>query len=310
MEFHHVSVLLQETIDGLAIRENGVYADGTMGGGGHSREILKQLKNGKLIGFDRDGDAISVCRERLSEFSDKVTFVNRNFNDVSDVLKELGVDGLDGAVLDLGVSSYQLDCEERGFSYNADAPLDMRMDQTAAFSAYHVINEYTAQQLTDIISAYGEDRWAKRIAEFIVKERETGPIQTTGQLVSVIKKAVPKGARQDGPHPAKRTFQAVRIEVNNELSGLSKAVEDFISALKPGGRLCIITFHSLEDRIVKEVYTRLAKGCTCPGDIPVCICGKKSQGKVITRKPIAPGEAELADNPRARSAHLRIFEKS
>lgn len=309
MEFHHVSVLLQETIDGLAIRENGVYADGTMGGGGHSREILKKLENGKLIGFDRDGDAIKVCRERLAAFSDKVVFVNRNFNDVCDVLQELGIDGLDGAVLDLGVSSYQLDCEERGFSYNADAPLDMRMDQTASFSAYNVINEYTEKELADVILAYGEDRWAKRIAEFIVKEREIAPIKTTGQLVSIIKKAVPKGARQDGPHPAKRTFQAVRIEVNNELSGLSKAVEDFISVLKPGGRLCIITFHSLEDRIVKEVYTRLAKGCVCPGDIPVCVCGKTSQGKVVTRKPIAPGEAELTDNPRARSAHLRIFEK-
>ena len=309
MEFHHVSVLLHEAVDGLAIRENGVYADGTMGGGGHSREILKKLKNGKLIGFDRDGDAIEVCRERLSEYVDKVLFVNRNFNDVCDVLKEFGIDGLDGAVLDLGVSSYQLDCEERGFSYNNDAPLDMRMDQTASFSAYNVINEYTEEALANIIFAYGEDRWAKRIAEFIVKEREAGPIETTGQLVSIIKKAVPKGARQDGPHPAKRTFQAVRIEVNNELSGLTKAVEDFISVLKPGGRLCIITFHSLEDRIVKNAFAQAAKGCICPGNLPVCVCGRKPQGKVITRKPIAPGEAELEENPRARSAHLRIFEK-
>ena len=219
------------------------------------------------------------------------------------------IEGLDGAVLDLGVSSYQLDCEERGFSYQADAPLDMRMDQTAPFSAYNVINEYSEEALADVIFSYGEDRWAKRIAEFIVKERKNSPIETTGQLVSVIKKAVPKGARLDGPHPAKRTFQAVRIEVNNELSGLAQAVEDFISVLKPGGRLCIITFHSLEDRIVKNVYTRLAKGCTCPGNLPVCVCGKTSQGKVITRKPIAPSEAELTENPRARSAHLRIFEK-
>ncbi len=309
MEFHHVSVLLHEAVDGLAIRENGVYADGTMGGGGHSREILKKLKSGKLVGFDRDGDAISVCRERLAEYADKILFVNRNFNDVCDVLDELGIDGLDGAVLDLGVSSYQLDCEERGFSYNNDAPLDMRMDQTASFSAYNVINEYTEEALADIIFAYGEDRWAKRIAEFIVKEREAGPIETTGQLVSIIKKAVPKGARQDGPHPAKRTFQAVRIEVNNELSGLTKAVEDFISVLKPGGRLCIITFHSLEDRIVKNAFAQAAKGCICPGNLPVCVCGKKPQGKVVTRKPIAPGEAELEENPRARSAHLRIFEK-
>lgn len=309
MEFHHVSVLLKETIDGLAIKENGVYADGTMGGGGHSGEIVKRLSDGKLIGFDRDSDAIKVCKERLASFEDKVLFVNRNFNDVCDVLKELGVDGLDGAVLDLGVSSYQLDCEERGFSYQNDAPLDMRMDQSALFSAYNVINEYTEAQLADIIFSYGEDRWAKRIAEFIAIERKTAPIETTGQLVSVIKKAVPKGARQDGPHPAKRTFQAVRIEVNNELSGLTKAVEDFISVLKPGGRLCIITFHSLEDRIVKNAFSQAAKGCTCPGNLPVCVCGKKPLGKVITKKPIAPGNVELEENPRARSAHLRIFEK-
>ncbi len=309
MEFHHVSVLLEEAVDGLAIKPHGVYADGTMGGGGHSREILKKLTSGKLIGFDRDRDAISVCRERLSEFEDRVIFVNRNFKDVKDVLEELGIEELDGAVLDLGVSSYQLDCEERGFSYQADAPLDMRMDQTAAFSAYQVVNEYTEEQLADIIFAYGEDRWAKRIAEFIVKERESAPIETTGKLVSVIKKAVPKGARQDGPHPAKRTFQAIRIEVNNELSGLSQAIEDFIAVLSPGGRLCVITFHSLEDRIVKNTYTQAAKGCTCPGNIPVCVCGKKPLGKVITRKPIAPSERELAENPRARSAHLRIFEK-
>lgn len=309
MEFHHVSVLLKEAVDGLAVRPDGVYADGTMGGGGHSREILKKLTDGKLIGFDRDGDAIAVCKERLSEFEDRVIFANRNFNDVKDVLHELGIEALDGAVLDLGVSSYQLDCEERGFSYQADAPLDMRMDQTAAFSAYNVVNEYTETQLADIIFAYGEDRWAKRIAEFIVNERETAPIETTGQLVSVIKKAVPKGARLDGPHPAKRTFQAIRIEVNNELSGLSQAIGDFISVLAPGGRLCIITFHSLEDRIVKNAYAQAAKGCTCPGNIPVCVCGKKPLGKVITRKPIAPGERELAENPRARSAHLRIFEK-
>ncbi len=309
MEFHHVSVLLEEAVDGLAIKPDGVYADGTMGGGGHSREILKKLTSGKLIGFDRDGDAIAVCKDRLSQFGDRVTFVNRNFAEVKEVLEELGVDGLDGAVLDLGVSSYQLDCEERGFSYQADAPLDMRMDQQAAFSAYQVVNEYTEEQLADIIFAYGEDRWAKRIAEFIVKERETAPIETTGQLVSVIKKAVPKGARLDGPHPAKRTFQAIRIEVNNELSGLSQAIEDFISVLSPGGRLCVITFHSLEDRIVKNAYTQAAKGCTCPGNLPVCVCGKKPLGKVITRKPIAPGERELAENPRARSAHLRIFEK-
>ena len=310
MEFHHISVLLNEAVDGLNIKPDGIYADGTMGGGGHSREILKKLTSGKLIGFDRDKEAISVCRERLSAFSDKTIFVNRNFFEVASVLEELGIEKLNGAVLDLGVSSYQLDCEERGFSYQADAPLDMRMDQTAPFSAYNVVNEYSQEEIADLIFRYGEDRWAKRIAEFIVKERAEGPIKTTGQLVSIIKKAVPKGARQDGPHPAKRTFQAIRIEVNDELSGLSKAVEDFISCLAPGGRLCIITFHSLEDRIVKNTFNQAARGCVCPGNLPVCVCGKKPQGKVVTKKAIAPGEAELLENPRARSAHLRIFEKS
>ena len=310
MEFHHVTVLLDETVDGLNIKPDGFYADGTMGGGGHSRKILESLsENGKLIGFDRDGEAIKVCKERLGAYEKQVTFANRNFNDVKEVLKELSIEKIDGAVLDLGVSSYQLDCGERGFSYNEDARLDMRMDQTASFSAYNVVNEYTEQELSDLIFKYGEDRWAKRIAEFIVKERETKPIETTGELVSIIKKAVPKGARLDGPHPAKRTFQAIRIEVNNELSGLSKAVEDFIDVLAPGGRLCIITFHSLEDRIVKTVYSQAQKGCVCPENLPVCMCGKKPLGKVVTRKPIVPSEKELEENPRARSAHLRIFEK-
>lgn len=310
MEFHHVTVLLDETVDGLNIKPNGIYADGTMGGGGHSRKILENLsENGKLIGFDRDKDAIKVCKERLGTYGEKVTFVNRNFNDVKEVLKELSIENIDGAVLDLGVSSYQLDCGERGFSYNEDAPLDMRMDQTSSFSAYNVVNEYKEQEIADLIFKYGEERWAKRIAEFIVKERENAPIETTGELVSIIKKAVPKGARLDGPHPAKRTFQAIRIEVNNELSGLSKAVEDFIDCLAPGGRLSIITFHSLEDRIVKTVYAQAQKGCVCPENLPVCMCGKKPLGKVITRKPIVPSEKELEENPRARSAHLRIFEK-
>lgn len=309
MEFSHVSVLLSETVEGLNIRPDGIYVDGTMGGGGHTREILKQLKTGRHIGFDRDGDAISVCEERLKAFSDKLTFVNRNFNEIIPVLKELDIDKIDGAVLDLGVSSYQLDCAERGFSYQQDAPLDMRMDKRATKSAYDIVNGYSAQQLADVISSYGEERWAKRIAEFIVQERENAPIKTTGELVQVIKKAVPKGARQDGPHPAKRTFQAIRIEVNEELIGLRQAVLDFIDCLKPGGRLCIITFHSLEDRIVKTAYADAAKGCDCPPNLPVCVCGKKPQGRVVTRKPIVPGEKELADNPRARSAHLRIFEK-
>ena len=310
MEFHHVTVLLDETVDGLNIKPDGFYADGTMGGGGHSRKILENLSaNGKLIGFDRDSEAIKVCKERLGAYGEQVSFANRNFNDVKAVLNELSIEQIDGAVLDLGVSSYQLDCGERGFSYNEDATLDMRMDQTASFSAYNVVNEYSEQEIAEVIFKYGEDRWAKRIAEFIVKERQEKPIETTGELVRIIKKAVPKGARQDGPHPAKRTFQAIRIEVNNELSGLSKAVEDFIDCLAPGGRLCIITFHSLEDRIVKTVYSQAQKGCVCPENLPVCMCGKKPLGKVITRKPIVPSERELEENPRARSAHLRIFEK-
>jgi len=309
MEFHHVSVLLNEAVEGLVIRPDGTYVDGTMGGGGHSREILKQLSTGKLIGFDRDQDAIAVCKTRLSEFLDKTIFVNRNFHEIAAVLKELGIENIDGAVLDLGVSSYQLDCAERGFSYNHDAPLDMRMDQTALCSAYNIVNEYSEERLADIIFQYGEERWAKRIAAFIAEERAKAPIATTGQLVSIIKKAVPKAARADGPHPAKRTFQAIRIEVNGELAGLKQAVLDFISCLKPGGRLCIITFHSLEDRIVKTAYAEAAKGCVCPPNIPVCVCGMQSQGNVITRKPIAPREAELLENPRSRSAHLRIFEK-
>ena len=309
MEFHHVSVLLYETVDGLAVKADGIYVDGTMGGGGHSREIVKQITSGKLIGFDRDKTAISVCQERLAEFGDRVEFVNRNFFEIKDVLREKNIDGIQGAVLDLGVSSHQLDVAERGFSYQHDAPLDMRMNRDDSFSAKDVVNTYTKEQLADIIFSYGEDRWAKRIAEFIVAEREKKEISTTGQLVDIIKMAVPKGARQDGPHPAKRTFQAIRIEVNKELEGLENAIHDFIDCLAPGGRLCVITFHSLEDRAVKNVFAECAKGCTCPPNIPVCICGKKPLGKIITRKPVSAGAEELERNPRARSAHLRIFEK-
>lgn len=309
MEFHHISVLLHETVDGLLVKPDGIYVDGTMGGAGHSKEIVKQIKSGKLIGFDRDKTAISVCRERLSEFGERVEFVNRNFFEIKDVLNEMNIDGIQGAVLDLGVSSHQLDVAERGFSYQHDAPLDMRMNRDDSFSAKDVINTYSKEQLADIIFRYGEDRWAKRIAEFIVAEREKEEILTTGRLVDIIKMAVPKGARQDGPHPAKRTFQAIRIEVNKELEGLENAIRDFIDCLAPGGRLCVITFHSLEDRAVKNVFSECAKGCTCPPHIPVCICGKKPMGKIITRKPISASDEELERNPRARSAHLRIFEK-
>ena len=309
MEFHHVSVLLEESVDGLKISPDGIYVDGTMGGGGHSSEILKRLNSGKLIGFDRDETAINVCRERLSACSENIEFVNRNFFEIKDVLKELGIEKINGAILDLGVSSHQLDTAERGFSYQHDAPLDMRMNVRDSLTAKDVVNTYSEDKIADIIFRYGEDRWAKRIAEFIVQEREKKEIKTTGQLVEIIKKAVPKGARQDGPHPAKRTFQAIRIEVNGELLGLQKAVRDFIDVLSPGGRLSIITFHSLEDRIVKTVYQEAAKGCTCPPELPVCICGKKPQGKVVTKKAISASDKELEDNPRARSAHLRIFEK-
>ncbi len=310
MDFHHISVLLNEAVMGLDIRSDGVYVDGTMGGGGHSREILKNIENGKLIGFDRDETAIEVCRERLAEFGDKIEFVNRNFFEIKSVLSELGIEKINGAVLDLGVSSHQLDTAERGFSYQHDAPLDMRMNRQDIFSAKDVVNTYSEEQLADIIFRYGEDRWAKRIAEFIVKEREKEEIVTTGRLVEIIKKAVPKGARQDGPHPAKRTFQAIRIEVNGELAGLRQAISDFIDVLAPGGRLSVITFHSLEDRIVKTVYQEMAKGCICPAELPVCICGKKPVGKIITKKAISASDEELELNPRARSAHLRIFEKS
>ncbi len=309
MEFHHISVLLNEAVDGLNIDPDGIYVDGTMGGGGHSGEILKKLSDGKLIGFDRDMTAINVCRERLGGFGERVEFVNRNFFEIKDVLNELGIKSINGAVLDLGVSSYQLDTAERGFSYQHDAPLDMRMNEADPVSARDIVNTYSEEQLADIIWRYGEDRWAKRIAQFIVARREKQPITTTGELVDIIKSAVPKGARQDGPHPAKRTFQAIRIEVNSELAGLEQAVRDFIDVLAPKGRLSIITFHSLEDRIVKTVFAEMAKGCTCPPEIPVCICGKKSAGKVITKKAIVASDEELELNPRARSAHLRIFEK-
>ncbi|MBP3337215.1 MAG: 16S rRNA (cytosine(1402)-N(4))-methyltransferase RsmH [Clostridia bacterium] len=309
MDFHHVSVLKDESIEYLNIVPDGIFADATLGGGGHSLEILKRLSSGRLIGFDRDIDAINAASARLSDFKDKTSFVNRNFKDVKDALFSLGISEINGAVMDLGVSSYQLDNAERGFSYMHDAPLDMRMDRREELSAFDVVNGYSKESLKKIILDYGEDRWADRIAEFIVKEREIKQIKTTSELVEVIKKAVPKGARKDGPHPAKRTFQAIRIEVNGELKILEQAVRDFIDVLAPKGRLCIITFHSLEDRIIKNVFAECAIGCTCPKEFPVCVCGKTPLGKVITKKPILPSGEELNDNPRARSAKLRVFEK-
>ena len=310
MDFKHVSVLLNETIDGLNINPDGIYVDGTLGGGGHSYEICKRLSDkGRLIGIDQDGEALEAARERLKEFEDKITLVRSNYCEIDTILKDLEIEKVDGIVLDLGVSSYQLDNLERGFSYKSDAPLDMRMDIRSPLSAYKVVNEYSMDELNRIIREYGEERWAKRIAQFIVQEREIKPIETTFELVSVIKKAVPKGARADGPHPAKRTFQAIRIEVNNELGILEDTINSMVDILKSGGRICIITFHSLEDRIVKNVFRNLENPCTCPRDFPICVCGKKPKVKVITRKPIAPSKEELEVNHRSRSAKLRIVEK-
>ncbi len=311
MKFEHISVLLNECIEGLNIVPDGIYVDCTLGGGGHSSHIVEKLnKGGTLIGIDQDANAIKAANERLKDYAN-VEYVRDNFSNIKNIIENLGLgqESINGFLLDLGVSSHQLDEADRGFSYNHNAPLDMRMDQRQSLSAYVVVNEYSADKLTHIIKEYGEERWAKRIAEFIVNERKTKPIATTFDLVSVIKKAVPKGARADGPHPAKRTFQAIRIEVNNELDILESTVNDMIDLLKPKGRICIITFHSLEDRIVKNVFRNLENPCTCPRDFPVCVCGKKPKAKVITRKPILPSQEELEYNHRAHSAKLRIVEK-
>lgn len=311
MNFEHVPVLLNECIEGLNIVPDGTYIDCTLGGGGHSSYIASKLSdNGLLIGIDQDANAIKAAGERLKEYTN-VKYVRDNFSNIKNIAKnlDLGQESVNGFLLDLGVSSHQLDEADRGFSYNHNAPLDMRMDQRRPLSAYVVVNEYTKEELTRIIKDYGEERWAKRIAEFIINERKQKPIETTFDLVSVIKKAVPKGARSDGPHPAKRTFQAIRIEVNNELGILEDTINDMADLLKSGGRICIITFHSLEDRIVKNVFRNLENPCTCPRDFPICVCGKKPKVKVITRKPILPGQEELEDNRRAHSAKLRIVEK-
>jgi 16S rRNA (cytosine1402-N4)-methyltransferase len=309
MEFSHVSVLLNECINGLNIKEKGIYLDGTLGGAGHSSEILKHLGNdGALIGVDQDENAIKASKEKLKDF-ENVVFVHNNFSNIKTILQELKIEGLDGILLDLGVSSHQLDVPERGFSYMNNAPLDMRMDMTADFSAMDVVNDYSKEEIIRVIRDYGEEKWASRIGEFIVRERSNKPIETTFELVDVIKAAIPASARREGPHPAKRTFQAIRIEVNKEIEILKNAVNDCISVLKPGGRLCIITFHSLEDRIVKNVYKEKENPCTCPPSFPVCICNKKPDIKIITRKPVVPTDAELDINPRSRSAKLRIAEK-
>ena len=308
-EFSHISVLFNESISALNVCENGLYADGTLGGGGHSEGILMQNDSCRLIGIDQDTDAITAASARLSRFGDRVRVVNSNFSQIKDVLQSLGVDKIDGAVLDLGVSSYQLDNAQRGFSYMKDAPLDMRMNKNADFDAYKLINEYSEEELSRVFFEYGEEKWSKRIAEFIVSKRSEAPIETTGELVDIIKAAIPKKARLEGGHPAKRVFQAVRIEVNGELRILEQAIRDFVDCLRPGGRLAIITFHSLEDRIVKQTFANLAKGCVCPKEFPVCMCGKTPEVKIISRKPILPSKTEEEVNPRSKSAKLRVVEK-
>lgn len=310
MEFKHISVLFEETVDGLNVKPDGIYVDGTMGGAGHGRAVCERLGDGgRYIGIDQDEAAIRTGTERLAPFGDKVTIVRSNYADMVSVVHRLGIDHVDGIMLDLGVSSYQLDTVERGFSYREDAPLDMRMDQRQPLTAAHIANEYSERELFRIIKEYGEDRFAKNIAKHICIEREKKPIETTLELAEIIKHAIPAKIRATGGHPAKRTFQAIRIELNHELSVLEDNLNGMIDLLNPGGRLCIITFHSLEDRIVKNNFKKNEDPCICPPGFPVCTCGMKSKGKVITRKPILPSEEELEANSRSKSAKLRIFEK-
>ena len=310
MKFNHTSVLLQETIDGLNIRPDGVYVDGTLGGGGHSYEIASRLSDrGQLIGIDQDEAAITAAGERLKEFGDRVIIVRSNYRNTKSILQSLQIEKIDGMMLDLGVSSYQLDTEERGFSYRYDAPLDMRMDKRQTLTARDIVNGYSEMELFRVIRDYGEDKFAKNIAKHIVAARQQSPIETTGRLNEIIKAAIPAKMRAEGGHPSKRTYQAIRIECNKELEVLRDSLEELIGLLNPGGRLCIITFHSLEDRIIKKTLQELSTGCTCPPNFPVCVCGKKPKMKLVGRKPIVAGEAELVYNPRARSAKLRVAEK-
>ena len=309
MEFKHISVLLDKSIEYLGVKDNGVYVDGTLGGGGHSYKLLSSNEKCRLIGIDQDKEAILAARKRLDVFSDRVTLVNNNFCRIKEILKSLHTDKIDGALLDLGVSSYQLDNASRGFSYMHDAPLDMRMNADGGKSAYDVINSYSEEELSRIFFEYGEEKWSKRVAQFITEYRKKKNVETTFELVEIIKAAIPKGAREEGGHPAKRIFQAVRIEVNNELGILEQSVKDFTEALNKNGRLAIITFHSLEDRIVKKTFADLARGCTCPKSFPVCVCGNKPSVRIITRKPILPDDTEIENNSRSKSAKLRVIEK-
>lgn len=310
MDFEHASVLLDETIRELKIKPDGIYVDGTLGGGGHAFHVLNRLsEKGRYIGIDQDEDAIRASTKRLAPFQDKVTIVRDNYVNMPKVLKDLGISRVDGILLDLGVSSFQLDEKDRGFTYREDVPLDMRMDQRQTFSARDIVNGYSEQELFHIIRDYGEDKFAKNIAKHIAAERENAPIETTGQLIEVIKHAIPMKVRAVGGHPAKRTFQAIRIECNRELEVLKTSLDQMIELLNPEGRLCIITFHSLEDRIVKRAFRKNENPCTCPPNFPICTCGNESKGKVITRKPIIPTEEELMRNKRAKSSKLRVFER-
>ncbi len=312
MEFRHRSVLLEETIEGLKVKPDGIYLDGTLGGGGHSSEILKRLKGGCLIGIDQDEEALAAAGKRLSEFGEegkRFTLIRDNYCNAAEAVRTFGVNGVDGIVLDLGVSSWQLDNAERGFSYRYDAPLDMRMDKRQTLTARDIVNDYPESALYQVIRDYGEEQFAKNIAKHIVQARQKEPIETTGQLNELISAAIPAKIQKKGGHPSKRTFQALRIECNRELEVLKNSIDGLIGLLNPGGRICIITFHSLEDRIVKTAFRRNENPCTCPPDFPVCVCGKKPVGRVVTRKPILPTEKEMEENPRSKSAKLRIFEK-
>jgi 16S rRNA (cytosine1402-N4)-methyltransferase len=310
MEFSHTSVLLGETIEQLHIRPDGIYVDGTLGGGGHSLEICKRLTTGRLIGIDQDEDAIAAATERLRDYADRVTIVRSNYAQMAEVLQDLGIDRVDGIVLDLGVSSFQLDTPERGFTYRSeDAPLDMRMDKRQKLTARDIVNDYSEMEIFRIIRDYGEDRFAKNIAKHIVAARQEAPIETTGQLNAIISAAIPKKVQVTGGHPSKRTYQAIRIALNHELDVLRDNLDEMIGLLNDGGRICIITFHSLEDRIVKSNFKKNENPCTCPSSFPVCVCGNKSKGRVISRKPILPSEEELETNSRSKSAKLRVFER-